>query len=325
MDCVIPAHNVKIFMNAVSSLCKVGKELLLEFNPKSGLTLRTLNDAKSAFSSYKFVPSFFERCSSGASVNGNGNAVGVIDGNRRRRRRRMNDNDNDNDDDDDDDDKYLCRVLLKTVASVLKPRRGVDTLRLRSVEDRSSGSRNDNDDDVRGSGDQQESSIMRLVFEFRCEPGGLRISHRIGVAELENSISAVAPREQCSEIVTAPKVLMSLLGPLKRTVEVALTAVYNDKRKIVKLASFHHTDAASSSVDIALLGANAMLKTETSMACEDFDEFLWKSNRIVPRQGDVSDDDESDDQESPDIPRSVNEEVILVFGIREVRVSATNF
>ena len=317
MDCVIPAHNVKIFMNAVSSLCKVGKELLLEFNPKSGLTLRTLNDAKSAFSSYKFTPSFFERCSSGASGNENGNFV--INGNRRRRRRKMSDDDDDDEEEeDDDDDKYLCRVLLKTVASVLKPRRGVDTLRLRSVEDRSGVSRNDNDDN-------QESSIMRLVFEFRCEPGGLRISHRIGVAELENSISAVAPREQCSEIVTAPKVLMNLLGPLKRTVEVALTAIYNDKRKIVKLASFHHTDAASSSVDIALLGSNAMLKTETSMACEDFDEFLWKGNRIVPRQGDVSDDDESDDQESPDIPRSVNEEVILVFGIREVRVSATNF
>ena len=73
------------------------------------------------------------------------------------------------------------------------------------------------------------------------------------------------------------------------------------------LSSFHHSDAASSSVDIALLGAAAVLKTQTSMACDDFDDFIWKNNRSIYN-------------DEVEIPNGVNEEVILVFGIKEVKV-----
>mmetsp|Transcript_14267 Transcript_14267/g.21971 ORF Transcript_14267/g.21971 Transcript_14267/m.21971 type:complete len:146 (+) Transcript_14267:187-624(+) len=76
------------------------------------------------------------------------------------------------------------------------------------------------------------------------------------------------------------------------------------------MSSFHHSDAASSSCDTALLGASAVLKTETSMNCDDFDDFIWRSDRDV--DVDVDDEDEA-------IPSCVNNEVILVFGIKEVK------
>ena len=309
MDCIIPAHNIKIFSSAISSLSRVGKELLVEFSPQDGLTLRSLNDGKSAFASYKFDPSFFERCigtGSSGHISSRRGSSGRLFG----------------EDNDDRKDRYLCRVLLKTIAAVLKPRRGLDSLRLRSLSESSSVLRGDDKDDasptsIAGStiqsvakstveADRSQTMAMQLIFEFRCEPGGLRISHRIGVAELETSVSAVAPRNNCSEIVAAPKALMKLIDPLKGTIEVALNV--NCERKTVILSSFHHADATLSSVDVSLLGTAAVLKTQTSMACDDFDDFLWRNDRSIG-------DDEID------IPNGVNEEVILVFGIKEVKVS----
>ena len=223
MDCVIPAHNVKIFSNAIASLCKVGKELLIEFSVKEGLTLRALNDAKSAFSSFQFKPSFFERCQGTTGGHSNGN----------NKRRRRSDEDDRYNGDNEDEDKYMCRVLLKTVASVLKPRRGVDSLRLRSSdEQRQVGGRGDSSPTSTAVSEiiHEEKNAIHLIFEFHCEPGGMRISHRIGIADLETSISAVAPRDNCSEIVAAPKALMKMIDPLKQTLEVSLHV--NNQRKV---------------------------------------------------------------------------------------------
>lgn len=294
MDCVIPAHNIRIFNSAVSSLCKIGKELLIEFSPQEGLTLRSLNDAKSAFSSFKFEVGFFERCSSPVAASATNNKTN------RSRHTRIFGEDNDN----NGEEKYMARVLLKTIAAVLRSRRGVQSLRLRSSNSHSTHS-NDTDTSSSGNFIHGQRNAMLLVLEFKCEPGGMRISHRIGVAELESSVTAVAPRDECSKIIATPKTLIKMVDPLKRTAEVAMTV--NDDLKTVKMSSFHHSDAASSSCDTTLLGASAVLKTETSMNCEDFDDFIWRSDREV-------------DDEDEGIPSRVNDEVVLVFGIKEVKV-----
>jgi hypothetical protein len=38
----------------------MGKDLYIKFDPLKGLTLRALNDAKSAFTSFHFEPTCFE-------------------------------------------------------------------------------------------------------------------------------------------------------------------------------------------------------------------------------------------------------------------------
>ena len=237
MDCVIPAHNIKVFSNAITSLCRVGKELLIEFAPREGLTLRSLNDGKSAFASYKFEPSFFERCSGKIS---NTNS-------RSKHKNRSRDIGREcREGNEEDEERYMCRILLKTVAAVLKPRRGVDSLRLRSSSEHKDENNNvdisqenySSTSCTMKNGSQRaamkfvdgQGVAMQLIFEFRCEPGGLRISHRVGVSELESSVSAVAPRDNCSEIVAAPKALMKMIDPLKRTMEVALNV--NSVRKV---------------------------------------------------------------------------------------------
>jgi len=59
MDVVIPSHNLRTFSSSVTTLGKIGNYLYLEFDPLLGLTLRTLNDAKSAFAEFHFEVGFF--------------------------------------------------------------------------------------------------------------------------------------------------------------------------------------------------------------------------------------------------------------------------
>ena len=65
-DCVMPQENARIFANSVQCLAKSGKELIMEASSDlsaktSTLTLRTLNDSKTAFTVFTFNASFFER------------------------------------------------------------------------------------------------------------------------------------------------------------------------------------------------------------------------------------------------------------------------
>ena len=64
MDVVIPGHSIRTFSSSVATLSKIGNYLYIEFDPLLGLTLRTLNDAKSAFAEFHFEVGFFERCTS---------------------------------------------------------------------------------------------------------------------------------------------------------------------------------------------------------------------------------------------------------------------
>lgn len=53
MDLKISQHNLKTFAQALQCLAKIGKELFLEVDDNQ-MVMRTLNDAKSAFSAFYF-------------------------------------------------------------------------------------------------------------------------------------------------------------------------------------------------------------------------------------------------------------------------------
>ena len=133
-------------------------------------------------------------------------------------------------------------------------------------------------------------------------------------------MSAVAPKDGCSEIVTVPKLLLRMLEPLKRTSEVAL--IVNDRHKMVTMASFHHSDSVAASTNNALLQASSstLLKTETTIGVDDFEEFDFRDDRPLGR--DLMDDDAEDvEGEEDDVPpENAGEEVTLVFGIKEPKV-----
>ena len=121
MDITIPPHNLKRFTAAITCLGKIGKDLYLSFDPLDGLILSSLNEAKSAFGKFHFDSTFFDRCSAPAGVSGRNN-------------RGNNNNNSDKEDDDEfyDSSRYVCRVPVRSVHSVLRPRKGVCSLRIRS-------------------------------------------------------------------------------------------------------------------------------------------------------------------------------------------------
>lgn len=204
MDCVIPRHSVRPFCAAIGTLSRTGKELYVDFDPLQGLTLCSLNDAKSAFCSFQWEPTFFERCTAPPPP---------IPRHVGRKRSLMS----------PDDAHYTCRVPLKALTAVVKPRRGVVSLRVRN---------------------ETSSQHSYLSFEFHMECSSkssqdtttpaamLRVVHRIGVAADTDGVDAIASKDGCSELVAAPKVLLRMLEPLKGTSEVAL--LVNDAHKVLR-------------------------------------------------------------------------------------------
>jgi hypothetical protein len=234
MDVTIPGHLIKTFAAAVSALQKVSgsnKDLYLDFDPLDGLFLRSINDAKSAFLQFHFEAGFFERCST---------SLGCLHNKKRRIHEHEIQRDN-----------FACRIPVRSVSSILRSRKGVQSLRIRF-----SGEKEED-----GECDHEGSAYpMQLSFEFALyaseDTGLFRIVHRIGVADARG-VMAVATKEDCSEIVVKPKILLNLVDPLKKTNEIALTV--NGTSKIVTATSFHHRDTASSAHSLNIL------KTETSM------------------------------------------------------------
>uniref|UniRef100_A0A7S3LS23 Cell cycle checkpoint control protein n=1 Tax=Aplanochytrium stocchinoi TaxID=215587 RepID=A0A7S3LS23_9STRA len=76
LECSMPQDNVRIFASAVQCLAKVGKDLILEGvivdDGESYMTVRTLNDSKTAFTVFTFHSSFFESFSLPGCVSENG-------------------------------------------------------------------------------------------------------------------------------------------------------------------------------------------------------------------------------------------------------------
>mmetsp|Transcript_10869 Transcript_10869/g.17927 ORF Transcript_10869/g.17927 Transcript_10869/m.17927 type:complete len:501 (-) Transcript_10869:91-1593(-) len=137
MDITIPPHNLKRFTAAITCLGKIGKDLYLSFDPLDGLILSSLNEAKSAFGKFHFDSTFFDRCSAPAVVvapaSSSSTTRTTFGG-----RRNKNDNNSHSADEEEDDDefydssRYVCRVPVRSVHSILRPRKGVCSLRIRS-------------------------------------------------------------------------------------------------------------------------------------------------------------------------------------------------
>ena len=279
MDVILPPHALRTFSAAVACLTKIGKECYVDFDPLGhGLALRALNDAKSAYGQFVFDPSFFERCSSsvvggkmGSGRKRKADKQGGRGGRSRSRGSSGGDTDAEYENDnptggtassstqgDEDDDRFLCRVSLRTLHSVLRSRKGVRALRIRSLgfnpdgtqtqegdddENNNIGRSGAHDADAAGGG-EGEGSRLQLSLEFLVTSpktsGTLRIVHRLSVSDADG-VAAVASRRGASTIVSPPAALLRLLDPLKRTSEVALTV--DSVGETVTATTFHHGDA----------------------------------------------------------------------------------
>ena len=276
MDCVVPGHSVRPFCASIGCLSRIGKDLYVEFDAIEGLHFRTLNDAKSAYACFRFEPSFFERCTAPP--------LESTTTTRKRRSRTT--------EEPSQELRFSCRVSLRALAAVVRPRRAVAALRVRS---------------------EVSSSVFFLSFEFQLrnndEDALLTVVHRMKVAEA-NSVSASAPKDGASEIVASPRVLLRLLEPLKRTALAAL--VVRSAAQTVSASSFHHTDTtmpdSNAANQNAILQATSasLLKSETAIGCDEFEEFDFREDRKV------GDGDDS-------LPDGVNSEVVLVFPIKEAK------
>eukprot|EP00548_Thalassiothrix_antarctica_P008623 CAMPEP_0194153012 /NCGR_PEP_ID=MMETSP0152-20130528/54951_1 /TAXON_ID=1049557 /ORGANISM="Thalassiothrix antarctica, Strain L6-D1" /LENGTH=299 /DNA_ID=CAMNT_0038858031 /DNA_START=108 /DNA_END=1004 /DNA_ORIENTATION=- len=242
-------------------MSKIGKDMYIEFDPlDQRLILRTINDAKSAFSAFTFRAAFFERCRTPSNM---GRQV------------------QQSQEDDEDDYLYKCRVPLRALLAVTKTRKGVVSLRVRN---------------------EITADHMYLSFEFRVENRAGNISHvqhKIGVVEAD-SVQAVTNQDCASDLLAIPRKLLQMIEPLKKTPEVAL--VVNYEAMIVTLSSFHHSSAEENNVVLQSQSAS-LLKTETSVGADEFEEFQYIDTRDTDR-GD-------------NIPSNVNSEVTMVFTLRE--------
>lgn len=178
MDITIPPHNLKRFTAAITCLGKIGKDLYVSFDPLDGLILSSLNEAKSAFGKFHFDPTFFDRCSAPPVVSTAASSAVSL-------RRRGNSNDSEDEDEDEfyDSSRYVCRVPVRSVHAILRPRKGVCSLRIRSegMDDEGNhfglnrkrkrrrnnqkqkhrGGGGDNDDDEREQQQQRPYSVRR--------------------------------------------------------------------------------------------------------------------------------------------------------------------
>jgi Rad9. len=399
MDVIIPAHNIKTLSNAVQALAKIGKFLYVEFDPLTGLTLRTLNDAKSSFAEFTFDVGFFERCSSGGIFTtgyDNGDVVpgGILhcqartkrktpastsSSSSRKQSKNLKTNSNKNDDllvqqrsnrrlasssatrrqqqrqqqqqqEEEDCEKYLCRVPIRTIASLLHSRKGLLSLRIRSITPSPDLSLTADTSSVTSSSvfsrrsDSSLSCKMQLSFEFRIQSspssgsggsggqGIMFVTHRIFVSS-SPSVVATASRTNCSEIVVDPVLWMKLMDPVQSP-EMALIVSEKDRR--VTASSFHYADGGgggggddpegSSNRNLVLSAmASRVLKTETSVHCDDLDEFVYSDGGIRHlTENDNADDDDGHERgdNAGEIPEGIEDQVVLVFSSREAKAMA---
>ena len=300
-----------------------------------GLYLKTLNDAKSAYACSHFQPSFFERCSSppfisSASRRSGGNKARNVSDNKKRRH---------NDDemtagteDTPNQTTFTCRVPLRTIHSVLRSRKSVRSLRIRSY----GNSEHHQDDDEETSANGANPKMMQLSFEYILESqqhsnAMIRIVHRMGVAECDSIMAVVSStvkedQDSYSEIVSSPTLFTKMLDPLRKTAEIVFTV--HDGKKQISIATFHPGDvttnvaAAAGDANALLLPtvSSTLLKSETFMGCDEFEGYTWRNNehydnKNSSRNGDGNSN--SAGQSQP--PENIKEEVNLVFGIREVK------
>ena len=112
MDCIIVGHAVKPFIAALACLTRIGKEITVDFDPMDGLSLRSLNDSKSIFSSFHFEPSYFQKCSSPPFTSS-----------KKKRRKTQTES------------HFTIRISIKALVPLIRPRKDVLSLQIVTVGD----------------------------------------------------------------------------------------------------------------------------------------------------------------------------------------------
>lgn len=341
MDVVLSASSLKLFTSAVACFSRIAggsgtvgsSDIYWEFDPITGLEIRTMNDAKTAYACMTYKPNFFLYCSIPSEH--------MLDDTQSDSLSVGNDHSSSSQRSATEMKRTLtCRIALKALVPIVRFRKNVDTVRIRSC-----ALQHSDDDRVLG---------LEFIFTFRKEDAsshesrrnpthlhnttgepqhteGQRMAiHRVHVVDT-TVVSVVLPTDRTlpppSELVVAPMVLLRLLEPLQRTVEVALIVrsgrnSMNDNgmempvQGSVSVSSFHHSDTIQNedlttgepdtTNNNAILQATtaSLLKTETACTAEEFVEFDF----IADRQ-----------EDNVDTPETVNEEVILVFSIKEAK------
>jgi hypothetical protein len=318
MDCVVPGPSVRLFCSALSALGKVGGtggDLYWEHDAASGLTLRALNGARSAYCSARFRPAFFDRCTTVSRDEGGGEGEG--DGGASSTAR----------------PHLSVRIAMRALGPVVRPRRDVVQLRITAVFAAAASSTAASPSSrkrKKGTRDTGEGGrpVLRIAFEFLvatkgCGAAGggggsssspegspvlLRAAHCVPVsASRVEPVAAVAPRAGASELACPPRSLLRLLEPLRslRATEVALL-VHRDATALAA-QSFHPSDrchfvpadpsqggpstAASGGgggVQLVLRQpehgggrhqASRAARTEASMSVDELDDFYFRDDR----------------------------------------------
>ncbi|CAM9637359.1 unnamed protein product [Ascophyllum nodosum] len=215
MEVSIPQKNLKVFACAVQCLMKIGKELFIETTADQ-LVLRTLNDAKSAFSAFYFNNSggFFEtfRCSdSRPSQGATGEQAGL---------------DSQDSAAGGDGGSVSCKVLVRAVHNILRTLKKVVRLVI-YVE-----------------GEDDSHIEPHLVFQMYCEFGYRKV-HRFSLQDCE-IMHAVFEGEGASRLACPPVQISQLLEHIHGTAEVAVGASHD----VLTVRSYHHplTGAAERAV-----------------------------------------------------------------------------
>ena len=291
MDCIIPHHSVRMFCASIGACAKIGKDLYIDFDPIEGLTLRTLNEAKSAYVCFKYQPYFFERCTAPP--------LDILEQRGRKRDRRsqqqqpesMTDDSNDN---DYDDGHLTCRLSIKALTAAVRQRKNAQSLRIHA---------------------EQVESSLHLSFEYLLSTATtaddgyatscLRVVHRVAVADFPVAIvSAVASHDGASQMVVAPRVLLRLLEPLARQAETAVVIPSPSTGDQILATCFQQqTDNTNNASSSSLLASH--LQTEMRLSFEDLEEMEFVDDREF----------DNDDN----VPQNVNTTVALVFSHKEAK------
>ena len=280
----------------------------MDFDAMDGLTIRTLNDAKSAYCQIEFAPAFFERCTTPV--------VGAVSS-RKRSHSAATTSSTQSSNGSSQELRFTCRVPLRALAPIVRPRKGVVNLRIKSIGTSSSNSRGSSS----SRNNKNEGDNLQLSFEFQLEissqdmkPTWCKVVHKLGVAEVDN-IAAVASKDESSELVASPKMLLKWLEPIKRTAEACLMFTKNATSVVATSFSSEATGSALASA------TKNILRTETSIALEDLEDFVFVDQRNIPQLQQQQQQQQQDTLGMPQcpMPDNVNEEVILVFGIKEAK------
>jgi hypothetical protein len=366
MNVLLDSHAIRPFSHAIACLTKIGKDVVIEATPSS-LTLRTLNDSQSAYITVTFRKDFFIECNSydlsvsgswrfrkrrrtGGSSSSAAAASGAFEDEETEDATDQSDNDGDGDGysfssgrPKDSSFKFLCKTSLKAVHGILKRSRHVHTLRISSssssYQPASQILTSTQSSDPPG---PHPTAATQLVFEFSC-PLGVRKIHRIGLQAAEHDWIVEDPKvaQECSTLSCNADALIDLLDPVAKSAELVLTFTETE----CKAQSFDQftrgsKDLASATAPTA--PTTNSLKTETSMAVEDFQQYDFQTNRDAlgggrlkgfsskvgggggadsteGADGSSSASKSSNDAGASSMPSDVNEKVSLVFTTKELK------